>query len=455
MELPSGYILIKETDYLALLKRLDELESGRKKNSSNSSKPPSSDGFQKVVKNNREKSSRKSGAQPGHTGTQLKMAAIADKIETHHVVGVCPCGNDLEKLAVHSIQRRQVIDLPQKLIEITEHQLEVKHCSCGEIHYAEQGRLIPVQYGEKLKALGVYMTQYQLLPYERTQDLFTHIFGINISDGLLQNANERCYQELEDFEVQIKETLKNSAVIHNDETGMRCEEKLKWVHSCSTDKYTYYSIEEKRGREAIDAMGILSQYKGVSVHDRYSSYDHYSCKHALCNAHLLRDLKYLHEEENKTWAGKMIALLIEAKDAKNQGVIKKGIIHKIESKYNQIIRSAIREEPPEEVSAGAKKRGRKKKSKSLLLIETFKKRKQQILMFLKNPIVPFDNNQAERDLRMIKLKQKISGCFRTLKGAKIFCRIRSYISTIRKQGLDVLDALTQAIQKNPLTFAEQ
>jgi hypothetical protein len=459
MQVPKGYILVKEEDYLKLFQqimemdnRIRELEFMNKKNSSNSHKPPSSDGLKKTIQNNREKSNKKQGAQNGHEGKTLQMTSDPDKTIFHKVEGLCACGRNLQRSTTINIQRRQEIELVEKLTETIEHQIEVKQCACGKIHYGEDGRLIPIQYGSRLKSMMVYLNQYGLIPFERLQEYFRDCFGLSISDGTLIRSNDICYENLTVPVNEIKEQVKASPVINNDETGLRCEKKTQWVHTSSTNEYTYYSIHEKRGREAINDIGILPDYTGTSVHDRYSSYNDYDCDHALCNAHLLRDLKGVIESDNKKWAKRMIKFLVKAKNLKAKGVLRKKALKALLHEYDLIVKYGMRKEPPL-IIPSIKKRGRLKKPKSLLLLEDFQNKKEQILKFLQYPLVPFDNNLAERDLRMIKLKQKISGCFRTKKGADMFCRIRSYISTVRKQGYAVLDALQMALSGNPLSFS--
>lgn len=457
MELPKGYILIKEEDWFRMQKlvidlqlRIVELEQRLNQNSSNSHKPPSCDGFHKVIQNNRVKSDKRQGAQPGHKGTTLSMTDTPDEMIYHRVEGKCDCGRELSRQPLLSVQFRQLIDIPVKLKEIIEHQIEVRQCKCGQVYSGDTLNVTPVQYGNRVKALSVYMNNYGHIPFDRLQDFFHDCFDLDLSDGALVSANEKCFINLEQTEQQIKEQLRAGQVIHNDETGMRCEKSLKWVHTSSNKAFTHYTFHDKRGKQAIDDIDILSNFKGVSVHDRYSSYDGYQCDHGLCNAHLLRDLKAL-VEDGKKWATPMIELLLKAKKLKDDAKLTKKSIREIFSEYNKIILLGLADEPIQKTDP-VKKRGRKKKPASLRLLETFSLRKDQILKFLINPAVPFDNNMAERDLRMVKLKQKISGCFRTKNGAEIFCRIRSYISTIRKQGYNTLEALQMAIDGNPILF---
>jgi transposase len=273
--------------------------------------------------------------------------------------------------------------------------------------------------------------------------------GLSISDGLLATSNQLCYENLEQTEMDIKHQIIQSEVMHNDETGIRCEKKTQWIHSSSTELYTHYSIQNKRGREGMDAIGILTNFKGISVHDRWASYDDYDCDHALCNAHLLRDLKFLAEENDSKWAEKMIPVLVQSNQYKKEGLLDEKNIHTIEKQSRRILKEGLKQEPPP-IAITTIKRGRKAKTKSLLLLEVFMHRSQQVWAFIYNKAVPFDNNLAERDLRMVKLKQKISGCFRSLNGAQVFCRIRSYISTARKQGYGILHAIECALLNKPI-----
>ena len=443
-----------EAKVIDLETRIKELEGQLKKDSSNSSKPPSSDGYKKrgVILNNREKSEKKQGAQPGNLGNSLKMIALSDKVVEHKVEGYCVCGQNLQELLAHDVQVRQVIDLPEKLTEVTNHMVEIKQCVCGLKHEAKCEVTHGVQYGTRLKSLGVYFTQYQHIPFGRTQEIMAEIFGVNISDGTLVDSNKACYDFLQETEDQIKQALLKSPVIHNDETGMRCDGSLHWVHSTSTSTHTHYALDKKRGAPAMDKIGVLPNYTGVSIHDRWASYDSYNCVHGLCNAHLLFELKYIHQQEDKQWAKQMIDLLVQANNQKKENKLDTITTNLILLSYQEIIQQAKLQEPqinpPPE-----KKRGRIKKTKSLNLLETFTNRKEQILLFVTNKQVPFDNNLAERDLRMVKLKQKISGCFRTNNGAQLFCRIRSYISTVRKQGHSVIQAINLALNQNPINVA--
>jgi len=427
--------------------RHKELEARLNQNSNNSSRPPSSDGLKKVIKNNREKSNRKPGAQPGHKGSGLRPFTAVDKEIKCAVEGTCACGADLSGQPVFNTEKRQVIDLPKKLFEVTEYSVEVKKCACGKIHKAALAHGQRVQYGEGIKALLVYMNVQQQIPYERLQEFLGDIIGLPVSGGLIHSSTIQCSEHLEPSMEQAKGALLNGPVLHADETGMRCEGKTSWVHVLSNTLHTLYCFHKKRGREAMDAMDILPRYGGRLIHDRWASYDMYGCMHGLCNAHLLRELKYLHEEMDRQWAAELITLLQRANERKNAGNITRHFQTRTRNNIEQLVRKALKEEPEEKRQAG--KRGRKPKSKAVRLLEVFSNRLDDVLGFLYHEEAPFDNNLAERDLRMIKLKQKISGCFRTTKGIETFCKIRSYISTVKKQNKNVWQSLTDAIRGRP------
>lgn len=455
MEIPEGYILISKIEYEKMCKQIEllmarvkELEGMLHKDSHNSHKPPSSNEFKKI-KNNRIKGEHSQGGQTGSEGTTLKMVKNPDKRIRCKVKGKCKCGTSLEELLIARIERRQEFDLPPKLIEVTEYEVEVKVCSCGLEHHAQCPVNAPVQYGKRIQSLAIGMNQYQMIPYERLQEFFRDYFQVSVSDWWLSKTNQACYENLAPAEEGIKQALILSDVLHSDETGLRSNGKRQWVHVASTTTHTHYDIHCKRGKEAMDEINILPQFTGNSVHDRYASYEKYeNCKHSNCNAHHLRDLKYIEEEMNRKWAKRMRRFLIWSNHLKKQDQLEDVLVSALSQQYDAILNKAILEEPAEP-SAQYRKRGRKAKNKSRRLIETMQQKKEQTLRFLYDPKVPFDNNLAERDLRMIKVKQKISGCFRTFKGAQVFCRIRSYISTVKKQGYNVLDAIVLALNKQP------
>ena len=439
-------------------KRVRQLEEQLAKNSRNSSKPPSSDGFKKPSpKSLRKKGQRKSGGQPGHAGHTLKMAEKPDHTQNHHV-DVCECcRRSLADQPADSIEKRQVHDLPVLRLIVTEHQAETKQCCCGHLNKAAfpEGVNAPVQYGPGVKAAAVYLKNYQFLPFERTCELLGDLFGCGISEGALANILVSCAEQLKDPLLSIKEHIEQASVAHFDESGSRVESKLWWLHSASTAHATYYDIHRKRGSEAIDQIGILPDYTGRAIHDFWKPYFGYSCLHGLCNAHHLRELTFVQEQHQQDWADHMIDCLLEIKDAVDQARqttnhLGKEQIKAFEAHYQKVLDEGYGQNPLPPLSPDTeKKRGRRKKSKPRNLLERLDGHRKEALAFMYDFTVPFDNNLAERDIRMMKVQQKISGMFRTEDGAKTFCRIRSYISTARKNAVGAMDALTRLFSGNP------
>ena len=439
-------------------KRVRHLEEQLAKNSRNSSKPPSTDGFKKPSpKSLRKKGQRKSGGQPGHTGHTLKMAENPDHTEIHHVEVCECCRRSLTDQPADSVEKRQVHDLPVLRLIVTEHQAETKQCCCGHLNKATfpEGVNAPVQYGEGVKAAAVYVKNYQYLPYERACELLADLLGCPLSEGTLANIISQCDDLTENPVAQIKEMIEQASVAHFDETGSRVEAKLWWLHSASTENATYYDIHRKRGSEAIDDIGILPDFTGRAIHDFWKPYFGYSCLHGLCNAHHLRELIFVHEQHHQDWADHMIDCLLDIKDAVDQAKqttdhLDKKQIQAFKARYQQILNEGFAQNPLPPLSPNAKKkRGRRKKSKPRNLLERLDEHRKEALAFMYDFEVPFDNNLAERDIRMMKVQQKISGMFRTEEGAKAFCRIRSYISTARKNAVGAMDALTRLFNGNP------
>ncbi len=398
----------------ALRDRVQTLEEQIAKNSRNSSKPPSTDGFRKPSpKSLRKKGQRKSGGQPGHTGHTLKKVENPDHIQVHHVDECECCRRSLTDQLADSVEKRQVHDLPPRRIIVTEHQAEIKMCDCGHLNKAAfpEGVNAPVQYGSGVKAAAVYLKNYQFLPFERTCELLSDLFG------------------------------------------------FWWLHVASTPLGTYYDIHRKRGGEAIDEIGILPGFIGRAVHDFWKPYFGYSCLHGLCNAHHLRELIFVHEQHQQDWADHMIDCLLEIKDAVDQARettdhLDEKQIQDFERRYQQVLDEGYAQNPlPTLPPSARKKRGRRKKSKSRNLLERLDDHRKEALAFMYDFEVPFDNNLAERDIRMMKVQQKISGMFRTEERAKAFCRFRSYISTARKNAVGAMDALTRLFSGNPFVPA--
>ena len=434
---------------IKLLKSISELRSRVNQNSQNSSKPPSLDGFNKPKpKSLRGKSDRPSGGQKGHIGKTLEQVDKPNDVEIHLADQCVNCHTSLEDVeSFQDVERRQVFDIPEPKMRVVEHQCERKLCpSCGKLNVAAAptGVEQPVQYGSRAKGLMAYMQHYQLIPYGRLSEFFADIFGIAISEGTAFNATKDIFNKLAPFEERTKELLLQSDTLHSDETSFRIGKNLHWLHSVSHDSLTYYMVHKNRGSIAIEDAGILPNFQGTVVHDCWSSYFKYNFHHALCNAHLLRELNAVIETTDHKWAAEMRELLREANKATKIDSQDKWLtdaeIQKFVGKYKEILIVGCKE------TGGLKL---EKKTKERNLWERFLLRENQVLRFLHKREVPFDNNQAERDIRMTKVKQKVSGCFRSEAGADFFARVRSYISTTKKQGQNILDALQNAFLGQP------
>ncbi len=447
-----------EAENRELRDEVKDLRGKLAKNSKNSSKPPSSDGLKKPQpKSLRKPSGKKPGGQQGHAGTRLEMVEQPDHIVSHTVDECRQCGCSLESVDAVDHRRRQVVDIPPIELEVTEHRAEIKCCpGCGcrnEAAFPAEVKT-SVQYGSRIKSLLVYLNQYQLLPYERTCQLAEDLFSHTISQGTLSNWNAECYRNLESTEEQIRQAILASEVVHFDETGMRQQGKLHWLHTAGTKHLTFYGLHTRRGKEAMDELGILENYTGCAVHDHWKSYFKYSCDHSLCNAHHLRELTYLAEQEQQGWATSMIELLLEAKEtceATSENCLAEDSdeLASIRLRYDALITNGLAQNLPPPETSKKKKRGRRKQSKAKNLLDRLRDFKTEALAFLTHPLIPFDNNQGERDIRMAKLKQKISGCFRGENGGKIFSRIRGYVSTLRKNDLKILDGIQSAFNQSP------
>lgn len=449
-------VQLLRTEAAACRQKIKKLEDQIAKNSQNSSKPPSSDNFQKPnPKSLREKSGKKPGGQPGHPGSGLKQREIVDEKIIYTVKHCFHCHASLKQVAA-DYERRQVFDVPLLTIKVTEHQIEKKICPCcGVTNKANFPEDIsqPTQYGPRIKALMIYLNQYQLLPYERLAELFADVFSHRLSKGTLVKTVKRCFSHLIGIENIIKQLMQKTPVLHADESGFRVHKKLNWCHVASTEQVTLYNIHAKRGGDAMTAMGVLPNYQGILIHDHFNPYFALDCQHALCNAHHLRELTFIAEQHKQRWAKHMIALLLAIKkqvgEHINQGTaLPLSRINAFERCYDEIIMRGLW--CPDNIpKATFKKRGVSAQTKAKNLLDRLRFEKQYVLAFMYNPAIPFDNNQAERDIRMVKVKQKISGCFRSFAGAKWFCRNRSYISTARKQKQNVLEVLRRTFTGSP------
>ncbi len=453
---------------LDLMERVEVLEQQLAKNSRNSSKPPSSDGYDKPKpKSLRKKGLRKSGGQPGHRGRTLQWSKNPDRI-IEHTLSHCPLsGERFSDKDIVKIIKRQVFDLPQPKLIVKEHWIYQYRNSSGRIATAEvpEGVNAPVQYGKRFQSWLVYLNDYQLLPLNRIGRMCADLYGYSVSEATILKARQRCYEQLEGFERQVKQKLRNCAIVHADETGLKVNSRNHWLHTVCNKGYTFLGIHPKRGYQALQDFGVLEKFAGRLVHDCWPTYFRLkNCQHSLCNPHLIRELVFAQEQLQQEWAAKMKQLLQEAYEYRKgykgdvaakslpAPALRQAGKHGWHVRYGRIIAEGYRENPLIKDPPGAKKkRGRPKKTKSRNLLERMDKYRDQILAFLWDPEAPFSNNQAERDIRMLKVKQKISGGFRTLPNAEIFARIRSYISTEQKQGVRAWEALTKVFDHTCLS----
>jgi len=411
-----------------------------KLNSRNSSKPPSRDPNRK--KEHKPKGDRKAGGQKGHEGVTLQKIDDPDNIEEIKIDRqTLPRG---EKYKGAGYEARQVFDIVISRV-VTEYRAQILVDSNENQFVASfpKGVTKAVQYGASLKAHSVYMSQYQLIPYKRIEDYFCEQLQIPVSAGSVYNFNKEAYDLAEPFEVKVKVNLAESALLNVDETGININGDGYWLHSTSNGLWTYFFPHKKRGTDAMNAIDILPQFEGTLCHDHWKPYYKYDCIHALCNAHHLRELTKVWEDEKHQWAKDMRELLEEICHAVNNagGLLTIDESEEYQQKYILILQNADSECPPPDATNRKGKRGPVKKTKARNLLERLLKYKDDVLRFMDDIIVPFTNNLGERDIRMTKVQQKISGCFRSMQGAKIFCRVRSYLSTCRKQGVKSSEAL--------------
>ena len=440
--------------------RVKELEDRLALDSHNSSKPPSSNAPAQRTKSLRTRSGKKPGAQKGHPGTTLKASQQPDQVIRHSAAACHNCGRSLKAVAgVERSDRRQVFDLPPLKLEVTEHRLLSKCCPrCGALNEGQfpAGVTPGVHYGHHLKALAVYWVNYHLLPWQRTCEMIADLLGQPIAAGTLSAAISECAAGLQATEKAIKQALSCAPVGHFDETGCYIAGRREWLHVAATSRLTHYETHPQLGATATTEIGILPVFVGRALHDAFSPYFTYACAHGLCNAHHLRELTFVHEQLQQTWAGEMKALLLKIKQsvaaaaATGANALAAVQRRKFERAYARLIAAGL-QLPENQPPPPSGKRGRTKQSKSKNLLDRLAKYKGATLAFMYDFAVPFDNNQAERDLRMVKVQQKISGCFRSLGGAKAFCRIRGYISSVKKQGHHILSALVSVFAGQPLS----
>jgi len=441
-----------------LLERVRELEARLAKDSHNSSKPPSSDPpFKKPPPRTlRQASGKKPGGQKGHPGATRSLVEDPEHTVVVPLAGRCACGRGLSDIAVEELpERRQVADLVVRR-KVTEYRTVAGVCACGQRHRSAfpDGVDAPVQYGAGVAALAVYLTQYQQLPYRRSADLLQALAGIALSPATLCAMVLEAAARLTTPVAVIGQGLVASAVAHADETGLRVAGALQWLHVLCTATLTFYAVHAKRGRDALAAIGLLASFRGILVHDHWSAYAVYTCQHAFCNAHHLRELIAVAETYPRlSWPTQLIALLCEANEATcmaraaGLAALPGPMIDDFFTRYAALLAEGARCHPRRSAPPG--ERRRLKQSPAYNLIRRLHEHRNEVLRFITDLRVPFDNNQAERDIRMPKLKQKVSGCFRGEDGAQAFATIRSYLSTLRKQSVDAYQALVMTFQGNP------
>jgi transposase len=463
-----------------LLRRLRELEAEVERgvqphverDSHNSSLPPSLDRpWRKVPRTRslRKKTGLQPGGQFGHRGATLRQVAQPDQVIIYTPETCTNCGTQLHHNAPTLSVRRQVFDLLEGRMQVIEHRAVSLRCpACRAMTKAKLPAAVraPVQYGPGVLSRSVYLHLYQLLPVARTSETMRDLFACPISPATIQRAARVSSGKLIYTEQRIKAALRDSAVIGVDETGLRVAGSGGYVHVARTDELTHYGFDDRRGKAAMDEIGILPQFTGTLVRDGFSSYQWYEqCRHSLCNVHLLRDLVFIEESSpaQKVWTEPLAKLLLKIKDKVTEAQAETGtevrLSEQIKSdflqRYDKLVKRADRLNPPPPKRKVKGESPEKKPAQQLTprrLINRLQRRRDEVLRFMADLIVPFDNNGSERDLRMVKLQQKISGCFRTPDGARNFCRVRSYLSTARKQNYSLLTALERVLAGKPLAF---
>lgn len=432
------------------------------KNSKNSSIPPSQDPNR--AKQKQAATSKKPGGQPGRTGVTLQRFENPDEI-----IAVPVDRNTLPanlKLRHAGTIKRQVVEISIQR-RVIEYHLEILKDQSGKRYQAEAPRGVnsTIQYGNSVKALAVYMNNYQLLPYARLENYFIDQAQIPISPGSLCNFNQEAYQLLAHFEALAKAQLIAASVLHTDETGININGKKQWLHTASSAQWVLLTPHAKRGKVAMEEIGILPKFQGVMVHDHWRSYFTYAgCRHAVCNAHHLRELQAVIEfAPDHVWAKRTQELLLEIRDAvaASGGIMEAEEQESYRLRYRALMEQGLAENPlaeppPPEIGPDGKKKQKKrgKKTKERNLLERLAKHEAEVLRFMTDKQVPFTNNQGERDLRMAKVQQKISGCFKTLDTAAIHCRIRSYLLTAARHDISPTAALTQLFQGKLPAFCD-
>ena len=432
-----------------LLARIVDLEARLKRNSGNSDKPPSSEGLSKKPAIPRPKGGKR-GGRPGHTGKTLEMVD-SEKVHDwviHQAEGACSCGCMLADVAGELLEeRRQVFDLPPSTLLVSEHRIESKICpACGLVHKGVFPADVsaPVQYGHRVRALAGMLNVEHSMPVERIKRLFGDLYGYALNENTIHTAVERLHACTEKDEQIIRQAIEQALVAHFDESGARVEGSLHWVHTASTQDWTYFFVHKNRGRQALESeQSVLPNFKGRAIHDFWKSYFHFDVEHGTCAAHLLRELTALVENQHRKWAGRMHDLLYYLYHFSDKGraTVEAKKLKFCDRQYERLIRAADEEEPPPDTSNGRKP----KKTKGRNLLERLDRYRDEVMAFARYDYVPFTNNTAERDIRPWKTKLKVSTCFRTLKGANRFARIKGFCSTTKKQGHNIFEQLCNVL----------
>lgn len=412
----------------------------KKATSSNSGLPPSQDPFRKKKK--KSIGSKKVGGQPGHNGSSLNMSTTPDKIIIHKASECNQCGINIENVSVDNVSRHQIIDIQFTKI-ITEHHVEHKTCFCGHHQAHPSAHTAPVQYGPGLKATAVELNQVQCIPFKRCAEFFQQKFSISMSPATLVSFARQASSRLLLWEEDVKKDLLSSSVLHADETGININTKTWWVHVLSNNTATLMIPHQRRGIEGMIETEILPYFHGILSHDFWSSYSHFDVVHAPCHSHLQRELTRIFEDHGQKWAKDLADLLLDANNQRDHqdGILTYEQITFFDTQYSRLVTIGKKLNPSKKERTG--QRGRIGQDYPRRLLNRLIKHRDWVLIFLYDPLVPFTNNQAERDIRMLKVQQKVSGYFKTEEGARDYCRIRSYILTMQKRGMNKHEALTQ------------
>jgi transposase len=449
----------EQTRLIATLQaRVAELERRLGKDSSNSSMPPSSDGLRKPSRVERRADERaedrRPGKQPGAPGAHLAQVEEPDEVAWHVPDRCGGCGAELTDASVVGVEARQVFDLPPLGLRVTEHRAERRRCACGATTAAAFPDLVRAAacYGPGVRALVGYLCVHQHLPVDRAAQLLADVLGASVATGTLAAVLAEGAAGLDGFLATVRDQLAAAPVAHFDETGARVAGRLHWVHSASSGLLSLFTVHAKRGKAAMDQAGVLPGFVGVAVHDGWAPYWRYDVTHALCGAHLLRELEAITQEPGQGWAAGMAELLVDAKLAADRarvagvGRVEGAARARLHTRYARLLADGQAANPPPPASGRRRRPGRARRSPAARLLARLDAHRDEVLRLLDDTRVPFDNNQAERDLRMVKLQQKISGCWRTPAGAAAFLALRSYVSTARKHGRNPLAVLGQLFQ---------